>query len=113
MKKNVGLLNYLLLMTSIWLSIESKTHSIPCYPTDPEGTNPTNLCPVFPPYGVRDDSFIGGHAENGFYGRPISPREPGTPIINKPAKGSFWTNINADNGRTTIQQSNGATWNFP
>ena len=36
--------------------------SRPCYPSDPTGNNVGNLCPTFPPPGIRSDSFVKGEA---------------------------------------------------
>ena len=79
----------------------------PCYPTDPTGNNPDNPCLVYPPPGIRSDSFVRGEA------RPV--RE--TPTVANPAgqiliapRAGFWTGSQTTGSTRTITTNNGHTY---
>ena len=86
----------------------------PCDPSDPDGTNPGNLCPVYPPYGltIHSDSFQTGSASKGYYGPRISPTEPGKPLNPREGRDGYWTTIQAGDGRSQIRTSKGKQWNL-
>lgn len=80
----------------------------PCYPTDPTGSNPDNLCLIYPPAGVQPNSFVHG-VGSPVRELPTVQNPAGNPIINP--KG-FWTNsVTTDQGRT-IKDSGGNTYNL-
>lgn len=83
----------------------------PCYPNDPDSTNPGNLCLTYPPSWsplpnspVDQPPFIQGTGQPAYYGYPVSPTQPGR-IIG--TTNGYWTGVSAVNGVTTITDSNG------
>jgi hypothetical protein len=91
----------------------------PCFPSDPEGLNPGNLCPGYPTHGmtINSNSFQQGFASEAYYGRPLGPFQPGalvqqghlprTPIDPRPRANGFWTKIDASNGETRMTTNTG------
>ena len=87
------------------------TVASPCYPNDPDGENPGNLCLTYPPSwstlpntSTDQPPFIQGKGKEAYYGLPVSPTQPGR-IIGTTT--GYWTNIEAVNGSTTITDSTG------
>lgn len=87
------------------------TVASPCYPNDPEGTNPGNLCLTYPPSwsplpntSTDQAPFIQGTGKEAYYGLPISPTKPGRQIG---STSGYWTNVEAVNGSTNITDSTG------
>ena len=85
----------------------------PCYPNDPDGENPGNLCLTYPPSwstlpntSTDQPPFIQGQGKEAYYGLPVSPTQPGR-IIGTTT--GYWTTIEAVNGNTTITDSTGKT----
>lgn len=96
-----------------FLFVQQKGLSAPCFPNDPDGTNPGNLCLTFPPSwsplpntATDQPPFIQGIGGNAYYGNPISPTQPGR-VIGKTH--GFWTGVSAVNGSTSITDSDGKT----
>ena len=94
------------------------TLAAPCYPNDPEDSNPGNLCLTYPPSfdpqstnwsplpnsSTNQPPFIQGTGSDAYYGFPVSTTQPGR-IIGKTS--GYWTNVEAANGTTTITDSTG------
>jgi len=85
----------------------------PCYPNDPDGSNPGNLCLTYPPSwsplpnsSVDQPPFIQGQGDPAYYGLPVSTTQPGR-IIGR--TDGFWTGVEAVNGTTSITDSKGNT----
>jgi hypothetical protein len=83
----------------------------PCFPNDPDGANPGNLCLTYPPSWsplpntfTDQPPFVQGTGQPAYYGYPVSPTQPGT-IIGR--TDGYWTGVQAVNGKTTITDSNG------
>jgi hypothetical protein len=86
----------------------------PCYPNDPDGTNPGNLCLTYPPSwsplpntSTDQPPFVQAVGQPAYYGFPVSSTQPGT-IIGR--TDGFWTEVQAVNGNTTITDSKGNTF---
>jgi len=95
-----------------------------CYPNDPNGENPGNLC--FPNLanpqqsGINQSSFQQGYASEGYYGFPTGPRipgspvvpshQPGTPIDRRLGNNGYWKNIDASESGTTLKTNTGREW---
>ena len=79
-----------------------------CYPSDPAGVNLLNPCPNVP---SPDDilKFIHGSAFNAYFGKPVSPSQPGTKLEVQPNPGFFWTEIKANENGLTIKNSTNRT----
>ena len=84
-------------------------HALPCYPTDPLGLNPGNLCLQYPNPSINSNAFMQGEA------RPIRD----LPNITVPAgrvliqpRGSYWTEIRTQVGGRQIQTSGGDRYNI-
>ena len=79
-----------------------------CYPSDPGGNNPQNPCPLYPPAGIRSDSFIRGHA------RPIRELPTVTNasgrVIAAPA--GYWSGTQTENGIRSVKTNHGKTYRF-
>ncbi len=89
----------------------------PCYPNDPEGENPGNLCLTYPPSWsplpntmIDQPPFIQGTGKDAYYGYPVNTTQPGRVIGT--TKG-YWTGVSAVNGSTTIIDSLGNTFTAP
>lgn len=99
----------------------------PCYPNDPDGSNPGNLCLTYPTSlttafdtlpqwsplpnrPINQPPFIPGVGKEAYYGYPVSPTQPGR-IVG--ATSGYWTNVEAVNGSTTIKDSNGQIISVP
>lgn len=105
-------------------------HAAPCYPNDPDGSNPGNLCltyptnfttltttgedlPLWSPLPNRPTNqppFIPGVGKEAYYGYRVSPTQPGRVVG---TTSGYWTNIEAVNGSTTIKDSHGQTISIP
>lgn len=95
-----------------------------CFPNDPDGSNPGNLCLTYPssfdpqsttwsplPNTSTDQPpFIQGSGKEAYYGYRVSPTQPGR-IIGTTT--GYWTNVEAVNGTTTITDSKGNTITAP
>lgn len=87
------------------LSVEAlnKAFAQPCYPSDPGGNNPQNPCPLYPPPGIRSDSFVGGRAE------PIreipTVTNPAGRVIAAPS--GYWSGSQAESGIRIIRTNQG------
>jgi hypothetical protein len=109
--KHVGLL---LNITMVGLvSIHTDVQAAPCFPNDPEGTNPGNLCLTYPPSwsplpntSFDQPPFIQGLGQPAYYGYPVNTTQPGT-IIGRTT--GYWTGVEAVNGTTTLTDSKGNT----
>ena len=89
-------------------SLPKLVQALPCYPTDPAGLNPGNLCLQYPNPSINPNSFMQGEA------RPIRA----LPDITVPAgrvliqpRGSYWTEIRTQVGGRQIQTSGGDRYN--
>lgn len=94
----------------------------PCYPNDPEGENPGNLCFTDPTLGMTLDTntLRSGSATEGYFGRPVGPTMPGAPLVKghhprlpldpRPGPDGYWTTIDASNGVTHVQTNTGRQW---
>jgi len=115
---------WLLVILALMVMLVPQLQAAPCYPSDPEGENPGNLCPTYPPSGMTLDSntFRPGSATEGYFGRPLGPTLPGTPVVKghnprtpiDPRAGAdgYWTSIEATNGMTQIRTNTGRQWNL-
>ena len=86
----------------------------PCFPNDPDGTNPGNLCLTYPPSWsplpntpIDQPPFVQGIGKQAYYGYPVSSTQPGT-IIGQ--TDGFWTGVQAVNGSTIITDNKGNTF---
>jgi hypothetical protein len=90
------------------LETHNRAFSQYCYPSDPGGNNPQNPCPVYPPPGIRSDSFISGHA------RPIrripTVINPSGRIIAAPT--GYWSGSQTEDGVRSVKTSQGKTYRF-
>jgi hypothetical protein len=98
------------------------TAAAPCFPSDPEGENPNNLCLPYPTHGmsINSSSFRQGYASDGYTGLPLGPTMPGTPIQPghpprtpmdpRPTGNGYWTSVQASDGVTRVQTNTGRTW---
>ena len=84
--------------------------ALPCYPTDPTGLNPDNLCLLYPNPSINPNAFVQGEF------RPIRA----LPDISVPAgrvliqpRGGYWTEIRTQDGGRQIQTSGGERFNIP
>jgi len=86
----------------------------PCYPSDPTGDNPGNLCPPCPPFGMSIDSnsFVHGSATKRFYGPPVSPIQPGIPVGVQSPKDGYWTKITNQDRTSSMETNKGKTFNM-
>ena len=96
--------------------------SAPCFPTDPEGENPGNLCLLYPTHGmsIRSSSFRQGFASDGYTGLSLGPTLPGIPIepshqtrtpMDPRTNGNgYWTSIQAADGVTRVRTNTGKEW---
>ena len=99
----------------------------PCYPNDPDGSNPGNLCLTYPASlttafdnvpqwsplpnrPIDQPPFIQGVGKEAYYGYRVSPTQPGRVVG---TTSGYWTNIEALNGSTTIKDSNGQIISVP
>ena len=99
----------------------------PCYPNDPDGSNPGNLCltypaaftPAFdelpqwsplPNRPINQPPFIQGVGKEAYYGYAVSNTQPGRVVG---TTSGYWTNVEAVNGSTTIKDSQGQTISIP
>jgi len=95
----------------------------PCFPSDPTGDNPGNLCLIYPTHGMSLDSetFRDGFASEGFYGPRAGPRWPGTPLEDNHAPGTaldpngqkangYWTRLEASDGESRFVTNTGKEW---
>jgi hypothetical protein len=113
-------LRYSLLLCLLQLlGMVSGLQARPCFPSDPEGENPGNLCLTYPTHGMtlHSSSFRQGFASDGYYGTPTGPRSPGEPIEPKhqpktplDRKQGYWTQMNATSGESRVQTSTGKSW---
>ncbi len=97
-------------------------YSRPCFPSDPEGDNSGNLCLAYPTHGMSIDSnsFRQGFASEGYYGNPVGPRFPGSPIEPNHIPGTpmdlrgrspgYWTKIETTNGQSRVETNTGREW---
>ena len=93
------------------LFVSYPADSAPCYPNDPEGENPGNLCLTYPPSWsplpntiIGQPPFVQGVGQPAYYGYPVSPTQPGRVVG---TTNGYWTGVSAVNGATTITDSNG------
>lgn len=98
--------------------IGSRNQDGQCFPNDPDGTNPGNLCLTYPSSldpqstswsplpntSTTQPPFIQGLGKDAYYGYRVSPTQPGR-IIGTTS--GYWTNVEAVNGSTTITDSTG------
>ena len=81
----------------------------PCYPSDPDYTNPGNLCPAFPPGSVSADSFRQGES------RPVRElptlSNPAGKVILSPS--GFWTGSETNGNVRTLRTNNGQIFLLP
>ena len=84
--------------------------ALPCYPTDPTGLNPDNLCLLYPNPSINSNTFMQGES------RPIRA----LPDISVPAgrvliqpRGGYWTEIRTQDGGRQIQTNGGERFNIP
>ena len=82
----------------------------PCLPNDPDGSNPGNLCLSYPPTGIGPQFFVQGQGQPALYGPPLSPTQPGRVVGHT---SGYWTGIQASNGSTTLQDSQGQVISIP
>ena len=97
----------------------SSVHASPCYPNDPDGSNPGNLCLTYPaaftssfdpqpqwsplPHRpINQPPFIQGVGKEAYYGYAVSPTQPGRVVG---TTSGYWTNVEAVNGSTTLKDS--------
>jgi hypothetical protein len=102
-------------LSSLFFFLSSKATAAPCFPNDPEGTNPGNLCLTYPPSwsplpntSLDQPPFIQGSGGEAYYGNRVGPTQPGRVIG---STNGFWTGVSAVNGSTTITDSDGKTFN--
>jgi hypothetical protein len=74
----------------------------PCYPSDPTGNNPDNLCPIFPPPGVNPNSFVQGDARP-VRALPTVPNPSGRVLIDP--RGGFWTGVQTQGQTRELETS--------
>lgn len=83
--------------------------ALPCYPTDPLGLNPGNLCLQYPNPSINPNVFMQGEA------RPIRALPnitvPAGSVLIQP-RGSYWTEIRTQVGGRQIQTSGGDRYNI-
>lgn len=100
-----------------FLLINQPSQAAPCYPNDPDGSNPGNLCLTYPPSwsplpntSTDQPPFVQGLGKEAYYGYPTSPTQPGRVIGTTTG---YWTNVEAVNGSTAITDSTGKTITAP
>lgn len=107
-----------LTMTSCSLGLGEAALSQGCFPNDPSGLNPGNLCIEFPPSGISANSFTQGEGLVGYYGTTKAFNEQGfqqlgspfgkqVQMVPKPPQNGYWKQIKATNGMTIIHSSTG------
>lgn len=105
--KNLSFL--LLFFCSIHTLFTPSADAKPCYPSDPDYTNPGNLCPAFPPGSVSADSFRQGE------GRPVRElptlSNPAGKVILSPS--GFWTGSESNGNFRTLRTNNGQIFLIP
>ena len=81
----------------------------PCFPSDPDYTNPGNLCPSSPPGSLSADSFRQGEA------RPVKELptliNPAGRVIISPS--GFWTGSETNSNVRTLRTNNGQIFVLP
>lgn len=109
------------------LYVVAPASAAPCYPNDPDGQNPGNLCLTYPASfstsfdtipqwsplpnrPINQPPFIQGVGKEAYYGFRVSNTQPGRVVG---TTSGYWTNIEAVNGSTTITDSNGQTISIP
>ena len=98
-------------VSSLFISISYQLTSIgiPCYPTDPTGSNPRNPCLVFPPSGINANTFVQG------IGRPVREiptlMHPAGKEILRPA--GFWSGSTTSGQQRVIRDSSGGSYTLP
>ena len=104
-------------LTASLVYLATTANAAPCYPNDPDGENPGNLCLTYPPTwsplpnsSIDRPPFIQGTGQPAYYGYPVSPIQPGK-IIGR--TDGYWTGVEAVNGKTTITDSKGNNLNAP
>ena len=104
---------FLLILITVAFSecLSRNAYTAPCYPNDPDGTNPGNLCLTYPPSwsplpnsSIDQPPFVQGMGQPAYYGFPISTTQPGR-IIGR--TDGYWTGVEAKNGQTQITDSKG------
>lgn len=82
-----------------------------CAPNDPFGSNPGTLCFTFIHSLAPSSTFQSGYARQGFFGRAVTPLEPGLRLIDKPLRNEYFTHVRAESGvGVTIKTSTERSW---
>ena len=110
----------------LFINVQLPATADSCYPNDPNGENPGNLC--IPNLinslqsGINPSSIQQGYASEGYYGPATGPRipgllvlpghKPGTPIDKRVTTNGYWNSIESSDNGTTIKTNTGREWKF-
>lgn len=89
------------------LLLNAAVHARPCYPSDPTGNNPDNLCPDYPPAGINPNTFVQGDARP-VRALPTLPNPSGRILIQP--RGGFWTGVQTQGDRRVLETSRNQTF---
>ena len=110
-----------LLVTSL-VCISTPSALARCIPSDPDSSNPGNLCPEYPPGGIRPSGFLTGNGVEGYFGlsptmssyiTPLQRQSLGPDqIISAPRNGSFWSLQNSTDQGVRVRSNDGREYQY-
>ena len=85
---------------------QTRVFAAPCYPSDPDGNNPGNICPNTIQSSEFPNAFVYGAAQP-VYTTPTVTNPAGTRLINPTG---FWTEVQTTGSQRTMTTSTGESF---